>query len=214
MSREQERAGSRDNVCAQTNRISVTASGPCCARERAWPCEHPHCPACNLLHTQALQAKVCSTTAAHPQRMLRSNIKGVEVKISLSLQKNPFPHPILQPFSEELRSRASSTKQHSAGVFNDPANLARHTRSGTCRRQSQSLAQTKEEHGSLPFMFNCNKLVLVSSPRPNARAPSTPNSSAGAKHITRKLNQTARTYCQPLHNHPLSPPSTQKHSQH
>jgi hypothetical protein len=183
----------------------INPSAWCCARERDWPCEHPHRPACNLLHTQALQAKVCSTTAAHPQRMLRSNIKGVEITISLSM---------LKLFSEELRSKASSTKQHSAGVLNEPANLARHTKSGTCRRQSQSLAQTKEEHGSLLFMFNCNKLVLVSSTRPNARAPSTPNSSAGAKHITRKHNQTARTYCQPLHNHPLSPTSTHRHSQH
>ena len=94
------------------HRINVTPSVSCCARERAWPCEHPHRPACNLLHTQALQAKVCSTTAAHPQRMLRSNIQGVEITISQLM---------LQLFSEELRSRASSTKQHWAAVSKQSA---------------------------------------------------------------------------------------------
>ena len=46
--------------------ITLTPSASCCARERVSPCEHPHRPACNLLHTQALQAKVCNTSAAHP----------------------------------------------------------------------------------------------------------------------------------------------------
>jgi hypothetical protein len=104
---EQEGVARRDDACAQTNCKGLTPSASCCARERVSPCEHPHRPACNLLHTQALQAKVCNTSAAHPQRMLRSNIKCVKI---------PFSPCMLRFFSEELRSRASSTKQHSAEV--------------------------------------------------------------------------------------------------
>ena len=61
-------------------------------------------PSLPSLHTVA-HASV--TSKGHPQRMLRSNINGIKITIS---------PPMSKLFSEELRSRASSTKQHSAGV--------------------------------------------------------------------------------------------------
>ncbi len=123
-------------------------------------------------------------------------------------------HIACPSFSVRSCAREHPAPSSIGPAFSMTLQTSRVTRGQARRGQSQSLSQTKEEHESLPLMSNSIKLVLVSSPRPNARAPSTPNSSAGAKHITRKLNQTARTYCQPLHNHPLSPTSTHKHAQH
>ena len=77
------------------------------------------------------------------------------------------------------------------------------------RGKASQLHRRKQR--SLPDMPNFDTVELARSTRPNAVAPSTPNSSAGAEHITRKLNHTAGLNLPTLAPQSSPPPHTRTH---